>query len=146
MEIEEANKILNPPTPELDEKDHTIAMLKFVIDRMWDKTWDLAFDVSANTEVPEELREKANAFVATDQTALPDDIELEDLQKYAEANNWNEYKKYLDDDHGGDCTSVACTCMRCYVESFYEYDTYPPNKSVGWKAFCVANGLTKEES
>lgn len=45
-------------------------------------------------------------------------------------------KAYLDaltDEHGGDCTCVACSCERCHVEEVLGIDTLPSSKHINYR-------------
>ena len=56
-------------------------------------------------------------------------------------------RKYLAEHHCGDCTAVACSCMRCHAEARYKQDTVTWNgKSEGWKLLNQYNDEIKKQS
>lgn len=60
------------------------------------------------------------------------------------ASGYANFRQHLAEAHVGDCTAVACSCMRCWAESALGVDTAPPSKAVGHRMLCEQMALAKQ--
>lgn len=143
--LAEAEARINPPLPELDAKDHEIAKWRFIADKILESMFSVHYYLHLCDDGPR--MDKAKTLLeGFFQRGKPDHPgEWGEFEAIAEEFRWNELKEMLRQYHCGDCTAVACTCDRCYVERYYGFATYPPSKSVGSKWLHEYLRLSKEE-
>lgn len=123
-ELEEALEYIYPDDPDLDEKDHQIAKLKFVIHHIVEDITDLAMRTSDwgrehLTRVSYNTVEEVHDTLAKFADSFPDGTDQKELDDYAERRGWSEYREYMEAGHVGDCTAHASSCLRCFMEDFY---------------------------
>lgn len=56
------------------------------------------------------------------------------------AHAWPEFIGALNEQHAGDCTAQAASCLRCHVERLVGIDTLPVDKSIGHRLWGVYVG------
>lgn len=156
---EELKSILQPPKPELDEKDIQIAHARHSYDSLiWDYLHDMMIyikylkdpndpAVKGYTDTPEKVKRfKGYAESSTEYIwnrihdyEIPD--EVEDWERL-DPNFKPNILDSLEDMHGGDCTAMACTCMRCYAEGVFKLPyTATWSKHEGYKLFQEYHAL-----
>lgn len=125
----EAENVIRPIVPrDITEQDISLAKQKFITEQLLNDIADVAY--IQNFKTVEEVKQQ-----------------LENILEY-ENDNFKHYTAFwdkcdltneLDSWHSGDCTARAFTCMRCYAEAFFGFQTCPPSKSVGAKTFSQYN-------
>jgi hypothetical protein len=121
---------INPPCPVVDDKDLTILWLKNHLTHIWD---DIILPPTYKDYDPEttaSLKKHSEVFLKAHLAKCTDD----DKQPWEQGPTFDEFKKMvlkeLSEPHVGDCTAVAMTCYRCYLENllgqdsctFYKYE------------------------
>ena len=99
------------------DNEHLLAMYRFVVDRIADELTFVIYDLEDGKEVDVKTVLKSLCEEILDQGDTLDTS----IQKYAESNGWNLYKKALHEEHSGDCTKMPWTCIKCLAEEFYNY-------------------------
>lgn len=155
---DELYNILAPKQQELDEKDHKLALMRFVWEEMSYKLFDLIdlathfADPTAKKKIydrPEDLDlMKKNALHSANSFQKLLDKEY-DGEEWCDGSYKEWFDKYwrpaLDEMHVGDCTAVASSCIRCQVEGFYKLpSTAPAGKAKGWALYSEWLNLTNE--
>jgi hypothetical protein len=142
---EELKAKLMPPAPELDEKDITIAHARYAMNSLiWDYMYDMVIYLKW-LENPENDEVRGWIKIRDDNKIKDDAIQsanilwkkIHDLDD-DKHEDWDriepKFREHilgsLSDMHGGDCTAVACSCMRCHAEETFKVP-YTANWSKG---------------
>lgn len=157
---EELKAKLMPPAPDLDEKDITIAHARAAINSLiWDYMYDMVIylkwldnpdddEVRGWIKIRDADRTKSDAirnagFLWKKIHSLEED-KYEDWDRIA-PNFRDHVLSSLSDMHSGDCTAVACSCMRCHAEGVFKVP-YTANwdKGTGYRMEQEFNTLHKK--
>lgn len=88
---------------------------------------DLLLEVHVQLEHGEVDRAKATVgqYLEFETKGQPADGSYSYWEAFAEKNSLSSFKDALSDTHGGDCTCVPCSCIKCHAEDIAEVDTLP---------------------
>lgn len=115
----------NPPLPPLDEKDHELAKLRWIIDELFEHLIHLHYAIESRG------MDTAGVIDYLERKVYPPINEAAEKGKFYhdytqyKPERWLHIQEGLLDEHAGDCMYEPFTCMRCYAEGFYGLDTVP---------------------
>lgn len=148
-EREELNALrarLQPPVAILDPRDHALAHARAAFERLSDEMWTMAVGILNHAEPKpgekaakqfEFARKVASRFVDRDAAAI------EPWQ--AICPNFEHFTQGLQEPHTGDCTAVACPCVRCHAERLYGLpSTVTWSKHTGAQLLGRLNSLARK--
>lgn len=133
---------------ELDEHDRQVFWLKIKVEELQNRLFDVHFSL---TEGEFFNLDRARRDADPESYIQEDNQEKVSVDKRVDSL-FDAYVKDLAGWHSGDCTCVACSCMKCRAEEILGVDTLKPfpGKQVLAKvdsAFCsYENGEKKERS
>ena len=140
---------LQAPVPELAQHEHSLAHARAAIQTLTDDLWTLATCVlhHATPKSGDQSRRYFELAQAVAHRAL-DITETDDDQEpwAAIAPRFDEFTTGLAEAHTGDCTAVACPCLRCHAERLYRLpSTVSWNKHEGYRLWHRMNTLTERD-
>jgi hypothetical protein len=101
----------------IDEKEREILRLKIRVEDLEDKLCSISNILDSKKSEYEKLtesRQECNIFDSADKEKEYNAFIEKRLQ---------EYDRELTREHGGDCTSIPCSCMKCHAENFLGVDS-----------------------
>jgi hypothetical protein len=109
-------------TVELDENDRQVFWLKIKVEELKNRLFDVHFSLTEG-----EFFDIERARRSSD----PESYIQEDNQEKVSIDKrvdmlFDTYVKELSGWHSGDCTCVACSCMKCHAEEILGVDTLKP--------------------
>tara|TARA_Y100001973_G_scaffold100519_1_gene161798 strand:- start:757 stop:1293 length:537 start_codon:yes stop_codon:yes gene_type:complete len=121
-----ARKVINPPTPDLDEKDHEIARLRQILFMFHDEVAYIHYNSNPHFDGRKNLnlRDVHEALGAIlydgDNLVYPNGLDHGEIQDFAQKNGI--YDDDIELEHHGECTGHGSIgeCKRCHVEKFYD--------------------------
>jgi hypothetical protein len=145
---EELKAKLMPPAANVDVKDITIAHARSAMNKLlWDYMYDMIIYLKW-LDNPEDKDIEGWIKIRDPETTKRDAISMAKIvwnkmqSQTDDQEDWDiidpSFQKYvveaLSDMHGGDCTAVACSCMRCHAEGVFKVP-YTANwdKGTGYK-------------
>jgi hypothetical protein len=148
---DELRQILGPKSPPLTESDHKLAMWRFMWEELSYELFDLVDTVLVANGKPGMTfkkmdesglkRLKRDALRAAERIHKAANLE-DDEKDFAELYVGERFNNYIRSEienseiHVGDCTAVACSCMRCVAEAAYKLpSTAPAGKAKGWELY-----------
>lgn len=137
-ELKWAYDRIQPDISHIDAKDHELAKLRYIINKIQDQLTELYFDTEDKTNsISVKL---GNLLYTSDETYnIPDGTLQSELNEYAEKYSWQTFKETMSSTgyHCGDCTAFSATCLKCFTEQFYNTKTIFTGKHDGHKAFAI---------
>jgi hypothetical protein len=127
IELAELESKLCPPSLELDERDHIIAMTRTAFDTLlWDIARDLMIYVTMkeNLDIPFDhsmikiMGEDKVTSGAIAMTNYLNEKMKDDGEPWEVFGNLH-LRAALSESHCGDCVAFPCTCTRCWAEEQY---------------------------
>ena len=102
-------------TVELDDRDKQMILLAYQNEAYSDLLCDISFDVNGKFNRPkitdvEDIKERVNKW----ETICNLTVDSPEIVQYI---------SYINESHFGDCTCVACSCVRCWIEDMLGIDT-----------------------
>lgn len=155
-----ATTLIKPELPEYDDKDHEIAKLRFILHEITEELCNLHFrlnehywkkpgeDRGSEPMTVQQAYERLGKLLYTPEGEynIPDGRDQADIDAFAQRRNWDYWKsEHLDGWHCGDCTAVAASCGKCFIEPFYGMQTPYEGKAAGWKALHIFNEHRKQQ-
>lgn len=107
---------------ELDEHDRQVFWLKIKIEELQDRLFSANFSLTENDMLD---LDRARRVTAPEEYIKEDSQEKTALDKRVDML-FDAYVKELAGWHSGDCTCVACSCMKCRAEEIIGVDTLKP--------------------
>lgn len=112
---------------ELDAQDREVLWLKVKVEELQDKLFDVHFHLTEpqyfNVTTAQKAADPEKYIKEDDQEKTPLDERVDMMFEY--------YVKSLADTHVGDCTKVACSCLKCRAEGILGVDTLTPSPGSG---------------
>lgn len=120
---------IHPPAPAITEDQHKIAYYKYLLDYIVNENLlmaDMCRQYQGNLAhlfTPEEGTKSINRLL--DQLFKEQPNEDPSTEAWERIKTFEAFKKQsiecFNDPHGGDCTAVAASCIRCWVEDLYGF-------------------------
>ncbi len=140
---------LQAPGPELPPHAHSLAHARSAIQTLTDDLWTLATCILQHaTPKPGDQAQRYFEFAqAVANRALDIADTDDDLEPWAAiAPRFDEFTAGLKEPHTGDCTAVACPCLRCHAELLYRLpSTVTWGKHEGYRLWTRMNTLAERD-
>lgn len=107
-------------------------VLRFALKQMEDMAWEIKFrsDDQSTAYNPKRATDAVSAFTEFEGHDVYPENSFEFWEAYGIKHHLDHYLHALNEEHGGDCTAVACSCTRCWAESLAGIDTLPGGKQL----------------
>lgn len=105
-------------------------VLRFALKQMEDIAWEVKFrnDEQSSSFKPERAADAVTTFTEFEGHDVYPENSFSFWEAFGKKNHLDSYIHALNEEHGGDCTAVACSCIRCWAESLAGIDTCPGGK------------------
>lgn len=151
--------LIHPLAPELTKEQHQLAQCRVAFENLSEKLYDLTNYLKLVSNPEDKTiqwhkqyvgEEKMKQYAISAMNTINEKMDnMTDDDEYWDvfAPNFNYIKDGLKEQHAGDCTAIACTCIRCLAESMYKID-YTANwsKHEGHRLLNEYNKLKKIHS
>lgn len=106
---------------------------RFALKQMEDMAWEVRFrcDEAHKALDPKRALEAVEDFTEFEGHDKYPEGSYEFWEAFANKRGLDNYIHALNEEHGGDCTAVACSCIRCWAESLAGLNTFKGGKHMG---------------
>ena len=122
---------------QLDDRAKREFTLLFALRQMEDKMWEISHDLDNGDYAG--ARDEVSRFTSS---SMHDGEHTSNYNYWERYSNLHHVNYYLDaivnDPHEGDCTAIACSCVRCHAEQILDVDT---TRGLGKRALRMVPGI-----
>jgi hypothetical protein len=126
LAIKSLEEWLNPPSPEMTEADHQLALSRLAFDDTifgWlydmERYIKILMDLSASNEEIDKAKKYALATIEAFDDWKVERGDSEWWEPLFYGQSYLHLRESLKSPHSGDCTAAPATCSRCLAEEFY---------------------------